>query len=128
MMCNEQNDHEKYDYRFLAYRLDQLEQHINKGLTRLEQETTANNKEVIQLLQTMQEGQNEQNKQLVELQQRQVYFETRLKKIDAINTEVTKNKTQIQNIERRLSIYQAVLIGITISVIASTIMLVIQMI
>ena len=125
-MCNEKR--KEYDYRFLDYRLDQLAQQINKGLTKLEQETTANNKEVVQILQTMQEGQNEQNKQLVQLQQRQNNIESQIERIDELKEEVTTNKTQITNIERRLEIYQAVLIGVTISVVASIIILVIQLI
>lgn len=130
-MCNEKQDKKidtGYDYRFLDFRLDQLQEQITKGLTKLEQESQANNKEVIQILQTMQEGQNEQNKQLVELRQRQSNTEIQLKRLDAMREKIAEHSTDILNMERRLGIYQTVLIGVTISVVASAIILLVQLI
>jgi len=106
---NKQNDTgTHYDYRFLDYRLDQLEHKIGKGLDRLELEQTNNYKEILKTLQLMQDGNNEQNKQLVEISQRQQSMEEQLKCIDRLKEVATSHKEQINNIYHRFAIYQKI--------------------
>ena len=66
VMSDEQNNKDKTltdeDYRFLDYRLTQLEQNLRKGQEKIEQETAQNYKELIQMLRTMQENNNEKNR------------------------------------------------------------------
>ena len=63
-MSDEQETTIDEDYRFIDYRLNQLETNLRKGQEKLEREQQNNYKEIMHLLQVMQEGNNEQNKQL----------------------------------------------------------------
>lgn len=112
-MSDEQNNKDKTltdeDYRFLDYRLTQLEQNLRKGQEKIEQETAQNYKELIQMLHTMQENNNEQNKQLIEVNQRQKTVEEKMGCIDKLREVATKNTTEIKDIERRIEIYKQIL-------------------
>ena len=112
-MSDEQNNKDKTltdeDYRFLDYRLTQLEQNLRKGQEKIEQETAQNYKELIQMLHTMQENNNEQNKQLIEFNQRQKTVEEKMQCIDKLREVATKNTTEIKDIERRIEIYKQIL-------------------
>ena len=49
-MCNEPKEkNEGYDYRFLDYRLDQLEQNLRNGQERLEHETRQSQQELLKM-------------------------------------------------------------------------------
>lgn len=113
VMCNEQNNKDKTlvdeDYRFIDYRLNQLEQNLRKGQEKLEQEQQNNYKEIMHLLQVMQEANNEQNKQLIEVNQRQKTVEEKMQCIDKLREVATKNTTEIKDIERRIEIYKQIL-------------------
>lgn len=110
-MCNEKMNKEQLkDYRFIDYRLDQLELRITKGLEKLETEQAENNKEILRTLQLMQEGQNEQNKTLIELSTRQENMEQKVQCIDRLREIATKNTTEIREVERRLEIYKQLLL------------------
>ena len=112
-MSDEQNNKDKTltdeDYRFLDYRLTQLEQNLRKGQEKIEQETAQNYKELIQMLHTMQENNNEQNKQLIEVNQRQKTVEEKMQCLDKLREVATKNTTEIKDIERRIEIYKQIL-------------------
>lgn len=112
-MTNETSDKkpdENYDYRFLDYRLDQLERKIDEGMGKLEARQTNNYQELIKMLQLMQEGNNKQNQQLVEIQQRQRTLEDKMKCIDNLKDVAVSQREQIQNINRRLGVYQRIFI------------------
>ena len=110
VMSDEQNKKTSDDdYRFIDYRLNQLEQNLRKGQEKLEQETQNNYKEIMHLLQVMQEGNNEQNKQLIEVVQRQKTVEEKMGCIDKLREVATKNTTEIKDIERRIEIYKQIL-------------------
>ena len=110
VMCNENKQKTNADdYRFIDYRLDQLETNLRKGQEKLEQEQNQNYKELIQMLQIMQENNNEQNKQLIEVNQRQITLEEKMKCIDKLREVATKNTTEIKDIERRIEIYKQIL-------------------
>ena len=108
-MSDEQETTIDEDYRFIDYRLNQLEQNLRKGQEKLEQETQNNYKEIMHLLQVMQEGNNEQNKQIIEVIQRQKTVEEKMRCIDKLREVATKNTTEIKDIERRIEIYKQIL-------------------
>lgn len=108
-MSDEQETTIDEDYRFIDYRLNQLEQNLRKGQEKLEQEQNRNYKELMHLLQVMQEGNNEQNKQLIEVIQRQKTVEEKMGCIDKLREVATKNTTEIKDIERRIEIYKQIL-------------------
>lgn len=108
-MSDEQETTIDEDYRFIDYRLNQLETNLRKGQEKLEQEQNRNYKELLHLLQVMQEGNNEQNKQLIEVIQRQKTVEEKMACIDKLREVATKNTTEIKDIERRIEIYKQIL-------------------
>lgn len=109
-MCNEhKHTEDTQEYRFIDYRLDQLELNLRKGQEKLEQDQQKNYKELLRMLQTMQEANNEQNKQIIEVIQRQKNVEEKLKCVDKLKEVATKNTTEIKEIDRRLDIYKQVL-------------------
>lgn len=97
------------NYRFIDYRLDQLEIALKTGLSKIEVEQKENNAEIMHMLQTLQEGQNEQNKNIIELQQRQAAVEKEMVCIEKLKEAATKNSTRLTDIERRMEIYKQVL-------------------
>jgi hypothetical protein len=109
VMSDEQETTIDEDYRFIDYRLNQLEQNLRKGQEKLEQEQNNNYKELMHILQVMQEANNEQNKQLIEVIQRQKTVEEKMQCIDKLKEVATKNRTEIHEIERRLEIYKQIL-------------------
>ena len=87
VMSDEQNKKTNDDdYRFIDYRLDQLETNLRKGQEKL--------------LQVMQEGNNKQNEQLISLNQRLNGMEEKLKCIEKLKEVATKNTTEIKDIEK----------------------------
>lgn len=108
-MSDEQETTIDEDYRFIDYRLNQLETNLRKGQEKLEQEQQNNYKEIMHLLQVMQEANNEQNKQLIEVIQRQKTVEEKMQCIDKLREVATKNTTEIKDIERRIEIYKQIL-------------------
>lgn len=108
-MSDEQEKTIDEDYKFIDYRLNQLETNLRKGQEKLEQEQQNNYKEIMHLLQVMQEGNNEQNKQLIEVVQRQKTVEEKMACIDKLREVATKNTTEIKDIERRIEIYKQIL-------------------
>ena len=108
-MSDEQETTIDEDYRFIDYRLNQLETNLRKGQEKLEREQQNNYKEIMHLLQVMQEANNEQNKQLIEVVQRQKTVEEKMGCIDKLREVATKNTTEIKDIERRIEIYKQIL-------------------
>lgn len=121
-MCNENKTQPKKiadEYRFLDYRLTQLETNLRKGQEKLEREQSQNYKELIKMLQIMQESSNEQNKTIIELNQRIITIETTMKCIDKLKEYTTTHHNEIKNINRRLNIYKVALSGIAVTVIGA---------
>lgn len=117
-MCNEPapiKPVDAEDYRFIDYRLNQLELNLRKGQERLEQEYKESNKQLMKTLTLMQEGLNKQNASLVELKQRVSTIEEKNHNIDKLNETATKNATTITELERRMDIYKQILIGVVIA-------------
>lgn len=116
---NNETEDTTYDYRFLDYRLDQLELNLRKGQEKLEKEYKESNKTILETLTAMQEGQNEQNRTIVELIQRQKNVEEKMKCIDKLKEVATKNTTKVHELERRIDIYKQVLVGVGISAVSA---------
>lgn len=133
-MCNEPNSdktptrEEIKDYRFIGYRLNQLEHNLRRGQERLEQEYKEQNKQIMATLTLMQEGLNQQNASLVELKQRVTTIEERNKNIDKLSETATKNATTITELERRMDIYKQILVGVVIALCASILLEIIKFI
>lgn len=112
-MCNEETKKlgavEEYDYRFIDYRLTQLETNLKNGQKKLEEEQQGNYRELLNILQAIQEGNNTQNQKLIELNERQKTSEEKLACIDKLREVATKHNTEIHELERRLEIYKQVL-------------------
>ena len=111
-MSDEQNKKEltrTEEYKFIEYRLNQLEQNLRKGQEKLEADAKHNNEEIMHLLQQNNQTLLEQNKQLVELHQRQINVEEKVSCINRLREVATKNRTNIHEIERRLEVYKQIL-------------------
>ena len=106
-MCNENKN--KEDVRFLSYKLDQLEKNLREGQEKLETEQSTNYKQLISILQQLQEGNNIQNQKLIELTEKQKVVESKVVCIDRLKEVATKHNTEIHELERRLEIYKQVL-------------------
>ena len=126
-MCNEKNTtrnntHEK-DYRFLDYRLNQLETTLKTGQEKIEQEQKQNYNELLKILQQLQEGNSTQNQTLAELNTRIKSVEQKMPNIDALEKTTTSHAKQIENLERRLDTYKQITTGIGIALIGTIITL-----
>ena len=125
-MCNEKtknNNTPAEDYRFLDYRLTQLEQTLRKGQEKLEQEQKQNYNELLKILQQLQEGNSTQNQTLTELNTRIKSVEQKMPNIDALEKTTTSHAKQIENLERRLDTYKQITTGIGIALIGTIITL-----
>lgn len=127
-MCNKQKSnptppHEEIkDYRFIDYRLDQLEHNLRQGQERLEQEYKEQNRQIMQTLTAMQDGLNQQNSSIVELTQRVYSLEEQSACIDKLREATVKNTTEIHELERRMDIYKQILVGVIVALGASILM------
>lgn len=132
-MCNEKTSNKKgdiqeNDYRFIDYRLTQLENNLRQGQERLEQEYKEANKQIMETLKRLQENNNEINKSIIELSQRQSATENRINNLDTLKETATKNRTEINEIERRLDIYKQILFLIGGTAVTSLMMAIFQLI
>lgn len=112
MMGNEKNIESHpldEDYRFIDYRLDQLEHNLQKGQERLEQESKRNYEEILKTLRAMQQSQTEQNKQLIIHEGKLTRIEEKIQKIDHLNDASTESKQEIINIHHRLGVIRKIM-------------------
>lgn len=116
------------DYRFLTYRLDQLEINLLKGQEKLEFEYKEQNKQIMQTLQVMQQGQNQQLKNITEVTQRLYAIEEKSKGIDPLKEATTSHAERIKELERRLDIYKVITIGIITTLVGAGLLEIVRMI
>lgn len=104
------------DYRFLDYRLDQLGNQIETGLTRIEEEQKQYNLQVMNTLQKLQEGQNKTYENIAQLRQRQIDMEDKLHCIDKLREATSRNSERIKNnnqsTNHRIDVIQKILIAV----------------
>jgi uncharacterized protein (DUF3084 family) len=127
-MCNEKTKEKdnNYDYRFIDYRLTQLENNLRKGQEKLEQDQKSNYQELIKILQTMQESSNNLSQKIIELKERQYALEEKSKRVDQMKETIATHEEKISDHDRRLGIYQTVLIGVTITVVAAVVIFILK--
>ena len=106
-MDNEKRETE--EVRFIEYKLDQIEKNLKEGQRKLEREQSENYKQIVSILQQLQEGNNTQNQKLVELTEKQKAVEDKVVCIDRLKEVATKHNTEIHELERRLEIYKQLL-------------------
>ena len=114
-MCNEKQA-DTDQYRFLDYRLDQLENNLKKGQERLENEYKEQNKQIMQTLTMMQESMGQHNTAIVEVTQRITTIEQKAETLDNIRERTTKHNERIKELERRLDIYKQILVALSVTV------------
>ena len=113
----------EYDYKFLDYRLNQLEQNLKQGQQKLEQTQAQNYNELLKILQQLQEGNSTQNQTLTELNTRITNIEQKIRCIDKLKESTATHHERIDNIERRLDIYKQITIAIAVALIGTMITL-----
>lgn len=106
-MDNEKRETE--EVRFIEYKLDQIEKNLKEGQQKLEREQSENYKQILSILQQLQEGNNTQNQKLIELTEKLKAVEDKVVCIDRLKEVATKHNTEIHELERRLEIYKQVL-------------------
>lgn len=118
-MTHEENNDKSKDYKFLDYRLDQLEQNLRRGQEKLEETQSHNYQELLRILQTMQEKNDTQNQTLTELNTRLHTLEDMVPCIERVRESTVKQSEKIQNLERRLDIYKQVTIAIGLTAVGT---------
>lgn len=103
---------EQNDYRFIDYRLNQLEQKIERGLDNIEQEQRRYNIEVMKTLQTLQEGQNKTTESIAKLRQRLDDMDEQMKCIDKLKEAAHTNTAKIKAANHRIDVIQKILFAV----------------
>ena len=113
MMYNETNKNKDYDQdtdiRFIEYKLDTLEKNLREGQQKIEKESQQNYRELLAILQSIQESNATQNQKLIELAEKLKGVEQKIQCLDKLKEVATKHNTEIHELERRLEIYKQVL-------------------
>ena len=111
-MCNEKNNKKEdqvNDYRFLDYRLNQLELKLGEGLKKIEDEQKEYNVQVIETLQRLQEGQHKTYETIAQLEQRTLNLEQRITCIDTLKKAANKNTERNKHLNHRVNVIQKIL-------------------
>lgn len=111
-MCNEKNNKKEdqvNDYRFLDYRLNQLELKLGEGLKKIEEEQKEYNLQVMETLQRLQEGQNKTYETIAQLEQRTLNLEQRITCIDTLKKAANKNTERNKHLNHRVNVIQKIL-------------------
>ena len=111
-MCNEKNNKkwdQVNDYRFLDYRLNQLEFKLGEGLKKIEEEQKGYNVQVMETLQRLQEGQHKTYETIAQLKQRTTDLEQRMECIDKLKEAANKNTERNKHLTHRINVIQKIL-------------------
>lgn len=109
---NKNTDNHDNDYRFLDYRLTQLENQIEKGFDNVEQEQRKYNIEVMRTLQELQEGQNRTTESMARVRQRLDDMDTEIRHIDTLKEAANKNTESIHSAHHRIDVVQKILFAV----------------
>ena len=107
---NEQNPRE--DYRFLDYRLTQLENKLERGLEQIETEQRRYNLEVMQTLQQLQEGQNKTTETMAKVRQRLDDMDEKIKTIDTLKDKSSEHTQAVKAVNHRVDVVQKILFAV----------------
>ena len=127
MMCNE-NKQEEEEYRFMDYRLDQLEKNLEREIQKIEQEQRRNNTEIMKTLQTLQEGVNNTTRTLIVHEGKLNSIEEKSKCLEELKKETTKQAQQIKTLYSRMSTYRQLLMGVGIAALGAVLIEIIKFI
>ncbi|RAP45033.1 MAG: hypothetical protein BZ136_08515 [Methanosphaera sp. rholeuAM74] len=100
------------DYRFLDYRLTQLENKLERGLDTIEQEQRRYNLEVMKTLTNLQEGQNKTTENIAKLRQRIDNMDEQMKCLDKLKETANKNTAKIKATNHRIDVIQKILFAV----------------
>lgn len=100
------------DYKFIDYRLTQLENKLEKGLYNLEQEQRRYNTDVMKTLQTLQLGQSKTGEAMAKVQQRINTLEQNQHCIEKLKDAANKNITRIEATNHRIDVVQKILFAV----------------
>ena len=121
MMCNNEKKNKQEnntqhtllnDYKFIDYRLTQLENKIEKGLDNIEQEQRSYQLEVMKTLHSLQEGQNKTSENMAKLQQRIDTLEHNERHLDNLKDTARTNTTNIGAVNHRVDVVQKILFAV----------------
>lgn len=122
MMCNNQKNNKHTedketakllnDYKFIDYRLTQLENKLEKGLESIEQEQRTYQLEVMKTLHCLQEGQNKTSENMAKVQQRIETLEHNERYIDNLKDAARTNTTSIEAVNHRVDVVQKILFAV----------------
>ena len=108
-MCNKKTKDKKDDYRFLDYRLTQLENKLDQGLNKIETDQRQYNAEVLKTLTSLQEGQNRQMERIAEIRQRQTSLEEKIRCIEELKITSQANKDGVTHLNHRTDVLQKIM-------------------
>ena len=121
-MCNQQkppnttikrnNETTQDDYRFLDYRLTQLENKLERGLEQIETEQRRYNLEVMQTLQQLQEGQNKTTETMAKVRQRLDDMDEKIKTIDTLKDKSSEHTQAVKAVNHRVDVVQKILFAV----------------
>ena len=114
-----ENNNHTGDYRFLDYRLNQLELKLERGLEQIETEQRRYNIEVMKTLQTLQEGQHKTTENMAKVQQHIGDMEEKLKCIDKLKDVASKNTARITAVNHRVDVVQKILFAVATAAISA---------
>jgi len=114
-----ENNNNTGDYRFLDYRLNQLELKLERGLEQIETEQRRYNIEVMKTLQTLQEGQHKTTENMAKVQQHIQDMEEKLKCIDKLKDVASKNTARITAVNHRVDVVQRILFAVATAAISA---------
>lgn len=109
---NNKNNTPTNDYRFLDYRLTQLENKLERGLEQIETEQRRYNIEVMKTLQQLQEGQNKTYENMAKVRQRLDDMDEKIKAIDKLKESANKNTARIDSTNHRIDVVQKILFAV----------------
>lgn len=107
-----QENPEPNDYRFLDYRLTQLENKLERGLDNIEQEQRRYNIEVMKTLQQLQEGQNKTYENMAKVRQRLDDMDEKIKAIDNLKDKTAENTQAVKSVNHRVDVVQKILFAV----------------
>ncbi len=108
-----EEEHPFQDYRFLNYRLNQLELNLRKGIEKIETDNQNYNSQLMQTLQQLQTGQSKTYEAMAQIKQRQDNLEEKMACVESLKKNSIKHDERIKNVNdntnHRIDVIQKIL-------------------
>ena len=108
-----EEEHPFQDYRFLNYRLNQLELNLRKGIEKIETDNQTYNTQLMQTLQQLQTGQSKTYEAMAQIKQRQDNLEEKMACVESLKKNSIKHDERIKNVNdntnHRIDVIQKIL-------------------